>query len=329
MADEKEVPDEEIAEESLLPDSESSTEPVDDVASEESPVEAPEAAAAEQEIQSLRDAAAERGFDLSKFKSDDDALEHLVTVARQAEESRSQLSQYQQMVQQMMAQQQRPREPEPELEKPKLWDPPEFNPVWFSQVRQDDQGNLIPANGGTQETVAKLQRWAQFRQEQQEQFWNDPFSYMRPFIEQIAEERASTNLRSYEEQTGVRELVSKNAEWLFTDGSRTQFSDDGKIFYEAAQKLSHATPNEQYEYAMAQVNNTRLQKELESLKSKSTAMETHEQKKKAAVSAASPNSSGTLNTTTEQNPDLPLRERLLAAFKAKGITSEDLAANYR
>ena len=298
------------------------TEPVDiptEPGTEPETEPAPETEAPETDaIQSLRDAASELGYDVSKFEDDASVLSHLVSQASQSQAREQQLYQYQQM---MAAQPQAPTAPQPE-EAP-LWSPPEFNPMWLTQVERNAEGNLIPTSGGTPETVNKVLAWAQYRQEQQDKFWSNPFEYMRPMVEQVARDQTMTGLQSSHETMSAQQLVEKNADWIYDgDPTNRKFTPDGQLFFESAQKFPNASPQQQYDFAMAQVNATRANRELETLKKQQTTAETHAEKKRAAI-GTKPNSSGTLQDV-EQNPTLTLKERMMAAMAKHGVTANDL-----
>jgi hypothetical protein len=294
-----------------LPAVPEAVEEVSEEASEETEVS--EDAAEEAAIQSLRDAATELGYDVSSFEDDSSALTHLVSQARQAEQQKQQLSQYQQL---MAAQPKETKQEDP------LWNPPEFNPMWLTQVERDDKGNLTPTAGGTPETVQKVLAWAQYRQEQQDKFWTNPYEYMRPYVEKVARDLTSSELESSRETMSAQQLVEKNAEWIYEgDPSDRKFTPDGQLFFNAAQQLPSGTPQQQFDYAMAQVKAVRAERELKKLQSQSQSAETHAQKKRDAV--PKPNSSGTLQDV-EQNPGLSLKERMMAAMQQHGITSVDL-----
>jgi len=283
---------------------------------EEAPAETEEVAA-EDAIQSLRDAASELGYDVSRFEDDESALSHLVSQARHSETQQQQLAQYQQL---MAAQ---PQQPAAEEEPAADWNPPEFNPMWLTQVERNAEGTLVPAAGGTPETVQKVMAWAQYRQEQQDKFWSNPYEYMRPMVERVAREQTYSGLQSNQETMTAQQLVEKNQDWIYDgDPSQRKFTPEGQLFFDSAQQLPNASPQQQYDYAMAQVEKSRMERELATLKEQKTASETHAQKKREAIGAPQSNASGTLQDV-EQNPALSLKERMMAAMAAKGINAID------
>lgn len=274
---------------------------------------------AEEDSHSLREAAQELGYDVSEFETDGAVLTHLVEQARESRTRAEQLSQYQQL----LAQQKPAEEPKRSEEDAPLWNPPEFNPLWMTQVRADESGNLVPINGGTPETVEQLRRYANWRQEQQERFWSQPFEYIRPFVEQVVGERTSSSLEQSQEASRAEQLIEKNADWIYADESRRNFSEDGKLFYEAVQRLPSAPSQQQFDYAMTAVKAARAERELAALKARSEAENGHEQKKKAAT-GQKPNASSAVDPGAEQNPHLSLAERMKAEFEKQGITAADL-----
>lgn len=300
---------------------------VDDV-SPEAPVEPAEASTPD-EVRLLRDVGKDLGYDLSRFDDDHTALNHLIAQAKQADESRQQIAQYQQLLaaQQQQSQQQPP--PPPAEEKP-LWDPPSLNMMDVTQVTRDESGNYVPTNGGTPETVQKVLAYAQYRQDQQDKFWQNPYEYLRPFMEKVADERAGQGIRTDRNYSQAEQLVEQNADWLYTDASRNQYSEDGNIYSQAIQSFGTAHPGatarEQDTYGRALVEGERGKRaiaELDALKASQAASNGHDAKKRAAVSTPKPNSSGTLQQEI-QNPELSLNEQLLAALRAAGVDDADL-----
>ena len=202
--------------------------------------------------------------------------------------------------------------------------------MWLTQVQRDEQGNMVPNNGGTLETVASVQKWADHRRERLASFENDPYEFMRPYIEKIADERSGAGIRTDRNYTQAEQLVEKNADWLYTDTSRQQYSEDGNTYAQAIQSLSRdnpsATARQQDAFAMAKVQGARGERaisELAALKAEHATTNGHEDRKRAAVSVPKPNSSGTLQQES-QNPDLPFKDQLTAALRAAGVTDADV-----
>jgi hypothetical protein len=302
---------------------------------------------------SWREQAGQYGLDLSSYETDEAALQHLAAQAKVTQDQQA-LAQYGQefvkhaadgswqQYQEWKAQQAQPQAPA----EPKLWDPPEWNPNWLTQVRQDDDGNLVPdtSRGGNPETVAKVQRYLQFRQDQQEKFWSDPYSFMKPYVEQLAEEKAKGlvegELTKYGEQIDARHFITNNKNWLYKqddvgqiayENNQPVLSEDGQVFFNALRRVDSKqwSAADKQEYAMEALYNHR---QLQGIKAQQAPPSAEQKKEEQLTKAAGfvPQASGSMTqspdasgTETPQNANMTFREMLQAEFKAAGIEPSD------
>jgi len=302
---------------------------------------------------SWRERAQEYGLDLSTYGSDEEALQALAAQSKASQDQQA-LAQYgQEFVkhaadgswqeyQGWKAQQSQPQAPA----EPKLWDPPEWNPNWLTQVKQDDDGNLMPdtARGGNPETVAKVQRYLQFRQDQQEKFWSDPYTFMKPYVEDLAEKKArglvEGELSKYGEQIDARHFITNNKQWLYKQDDAGQItyennqpvlSEDGQVFFNALQRVDGKqwSAADKQEYAMESLYNHR---QMQSFKAQPVPPSPEQKKEEQLTKAAGfvPQASGSMTQSpdaegveTPQNANMTFREMLQAEFKAAGIEPSD------
>jgi len=301
---------------------------------------------------SFRERAAEFGIDLSGYESDEDALKYLAQQQKSTQDQQA-LAQYgQEFVrhaadgswqeyQSWKQEQGTPQQPE----ETKFWDPPEWNQNWLTMVKQDDDGNLVPdvSRGGSPETVAKVNRYLAFRQDQQEKFWSDPYQFMKPYVEKLAEDKAKglvqNELTRYGEQIDARHFITNNKEWLYDhddaggikyESNQPVLSEGGQVFFNALQRVDQKTWSaaDKQEYAMEALHNFR---QMQGLQKK--AAPTPEQRKEEQLTKAAgyvPQESGSLtqgsggsNAEVPQNENQNFREMLVAEFKAAGIEPTD------
>jgi len=306
---------------------------------------------------SWRQQASEHGVDLSSFESDEDAFRYLAEQQRQAQEQQA-LAQYGQefvrhaadgswqQYQEWKAQQQ---QAQPPAHDPLAWEAPEFNQNWYRQVKYDEAGNLVPdaSQGGTVDTVAKIQRYLQYVQDQNQRMWQQgPANYLKPAIEKIAQEQARQiiqgELTKYGEQIDARHFITNNKNWLYkqtNDGqiayenNQPVLSEEGRVFFNALQRVDgkkNWSQADKQEYALEALYNHR---QMQSLKSSQAAAKSPEQRKEEQLAKAAgfvPQEGGSLtqgaggsNVEEPQNRNMTFREMLAAEFKAAGIEPSD------
>lgn len=311
--------------------------PVSDLAEPDAqpPVDAPEApepagdVADTDEWVSVRDAAKNKGIDLSNYADDAAAFDYLLTEAARARE-------YEQYLTRLQAEQQQVKPP---AETPKdvpleqqLWAAPEYDPSWFRQIRADENGNVVPINGASPEVIVKLQKWASYQQQEQDKFWRNPFDYLRPYVDKMAERKAEEILKKYDsrftEQQRARDILNENSSWMITrENGKTSLTEEGRIFNDAIRDFSDVDSDRQFRIGMNAVELHRARKSGEAAR----AADAHEQRKKAAIAPRNerePTAGGTVGTRQEQNPGLSLHEQLMRNLKEAGITDNDLAGTY-
>lgn len=325
------------------------------------PPSAPEPQPAQPQFTSIRDAAKNYGLDLSQYQDDEAALRHLASQARLAEQlrpmeqyGRRYLTHAQEFEKFLSERQQAPPPAEP-----KFWEAPEFNPLWLSQVERDpDTGALRPTNGGNAETVAKLERYLNFRHEQTEKFWqNGPFSYLEPYLKHREEQLQRSVQQAIQQHLGVdrqqaeaRQFVQENSSWLFQKDAQGQvyidpasqrpiLSPDGQRLYQHLQYAEQigVPPQHQQDYALRLFQAERAAAGQPAPAGAPTGAPAGDKRADFLKQAAGfqPNAAGTLNrspdpngATPPANPNLSLQDQLRANLVAAGITDKDIAGVY-
>jgi hypothetical protein len=305
---------------------------------------------------SWREQAEQYGIDLSQYESDDDALRYLAEQQKSVQDNQA-LAQYgQEFVrhaadgswqeyQQWKQKQAHPAAPaEPD---PLSWNAPEYDPNWLRQVKHDEAGNMVPdsAQGGTPETVAKIQNYLQFVQNQNQRMWQEgPANYMKPAIERIAEERAKKivegELTKYGEQIDARHFIVNNKNWLYKlddagqityQNNEPALSLEGQAFFGALQRVDgkkNWSQADKQEYALEAVYNFRQMQSLQAKPAPTPEQRKEEQLAKAAgfvpqESGSLTQGSGGSNAETPQHANQTFKEMLESEFKAAGIEPSD------
>ena len=160
-------------------------------------------------IQGEDDAAAIQGL-AQQFRQ----FQQMLPYAQQYMQIAPQLSDFQkwQKEQQEAA---RARTPDPDPWEELGWKPPEFNREWLNQVHQDQ------ATGewrGPPHLVAKVQEYQLYRQQQLAKFGDNPYQFMAPAIEKLAEKKfqamLDTRFKQVDDQNWAKQYL-QNTSWLY------------------------------------------------------------------------------------------------------------------
>lgn len=308
-----------------------------------SEVEPPPVEETQEEVD-LRAAASQAGYDLSGYADDSAALSHLIERANQAQFLQDQVEQNRHLMSQMLASNR--QEPQPEPEKPpQFWNAPDYDQYWLTQVQRAEDGSLEPIPGASPEVVDKLQNYMAYQQAERAKFWQNPFDYIKPFVEHVSQQTFESQapvLRSgISEEQQASQFIRDNGDWLFSAGIGTPLSDEGKLFNDSLTRYAsmNLPSSEQQALALRDVEVSRLQKQYQELSSKTTASESAEEKKKQTLrdqAGFNPNHAGTIDQRANpatgeappQNPQQTLAQMMEANLKAAGIGSKELAENF-
>jgi len=330
------------------------------------PTDEPIEDSGEAELSAFRKAAEQYGVDLSGYTDDGTAIKALFEGSQKAA-ALEKMQPYVQDYLQNQADYQRYRlqatqpPPQPEVkpepdEPPKFWNGPEWNPQWLSLVRKDEAtGQLLPdyQAGGTPEIAQKVQQFIQYRQDQQEQFWSDPFKYMEKFVDHRAEERARELVRSelqqHAEQQEARQFISANREWLLQHDDQGQLqtnpstgapilSQEGNVFMQHLQEATDSfglAPQQAQAYALKMLQANRAAALAAS--NGGAAAQDAQRKVDFLQKAAgfNPSQAATTNRKADAQGHAPpqdstksLEELMRQNFKEAGITDEDIASSH-
>lgn len=344
----------------------------DGVSVADTPEEAP---SGQDDFVTIRDAAKELGYNVDGLDDDDSVIRRLVEEANTAQQVQPYLPHLNNFMQNAAAfeeyqrgQQAAPapaEAPKPEPEAP-LWDAPDFNPMWLSQVTQDEQGNIVPVptQGGTPAVAQKVQEYFNWRSQKQDQFWQDPYAFMEPYLaqretklrEKIAGEHGQVSAEEREERE-AQQFVQDNTNWLYVKDVSGQiavdpitqypkFTEAGTKFATAIQDLEkRGVPrNQQRHIAMQMMGGTVPEQPTQSQPGStpsqpaaSPEVQDAQRKQEFLANAAGATPSAGASTiptpdsngnTQPQNERLTLDEMLTKDLAAAGITDQDLEGRY-
>jgi len=208
------------------------TAPAAPAASQAAPVTAPAQAPSQaaQDYQSVRDALANYGYDVrGQFQDDHAALQHLASLARQAQEQQSLLPYAQQYMQhaaqfqQYLAERQRAAQAAQAAQQ-SWWTAPEYDPSWQQKLMRDPQtGEIRALPGHDPSIVQKYLAWVDHQRGFLDRFARDPIGSIRPGIEQvvqaIVQQQVQQSLGQYQEQSLASQFLAQNADWLYERGA--------------------------------------------------------------------------------------------------------------
>ena len=317
---------------------------IDAAAEPDESVESPPVETAEPEEPappSWRELAGRLGVDLSSYEDDESAVKYLAEQARAAREQ-GELAKYGeqyvnlaasgdlQKYEQWKAEQAQQADAQPKF----FGDKPDWNPNWLQQLRQDENGNIVPdvSKGGTPETVARFQKYLAWRQDLNDRFLTDPEGFLGPYVEHVAEQRAAKiieqKLSEFGSEIDARHFVLAN-DWLWEDKAKKILSADGKYFSERYQEI-----NKDPDYAnMTARGKERLALEkLEAFQATRQAAKKPVDKKAETLKKAAgftPSSGGSTNQTAAdgsplaQDDHATLADMLREGFSAAGHNMHD------
>jgi hypothetical protein len=149
------------------------------------------------------------------------------------------------------AQTQQPAQPA----KPKWWDPPQVKDTWRQYiVRDPETGREVIAPDAPFEAQAAIRDYQAYTANFAKKFVTDPEGTLKPFIEDIAMQKAQElvqqSLGQYQAQSYVQGLEQQNADWLY-DG-QGGISPEGQAiqaYIEQAARSGIADPQARWQYA--------------------------------------------------------------------------------
>lgn len=156
---------------------------------------------------------------------------------------------YQEWLNAQQAQQQKQAEP------PKWWNPPQVKDTWKNYIVRDPQtGKEVIDPSAPLEAKMALQEYQTYTADFAKRFVTNPEDTLKPFIEQVAMQKAQElvqqHLGQYTAQNYVQSLEQQNADWLYDQNG--QISPEGRAiqgYIEQAAKSGISSPDARWQYA--------------------------------------------------------------------------------
>jgi hypothetical protein len=140
-------------------------------------------------------------------------------------------------------------------EQPKWWNPPQVKDTWRNYIVRDPQtGREVIDPNAPMEAKMALQEYQTYTADFAKRFVTNPEDTLKPFIEQIAQQKAQElvqqQLGQYTAQNYVQSLEQQNADWLYDQGG--QVTPEGRAIQAYIDQASQAginTPEARWQYA--------------------------------------------------------------------------------
>lgn len=190
-------------------------------------------------------------------------------------EAQRQLQQYQQIQPELhdwlqnkrqymewQASQRAAQQPQPEAQK-KWFSPPEINDSWKQYIVRDPQtGREVIDPSAPYEAQQRLREYQDYMAGFARKLVTDPENTLKPFIEQVAQQKAEElvrqNLGQYTAESYVQQLEQQNADWLYDEqGNVTPYGVAIQHGIEEARQLGINGAEARWKYATSM-----LQKDL-------------------------------------------------------------------
>lgn len=153
---------------------------------------------------------------------------------------------------------------QPKPEAPKKWfSPPEINDSWKQYIVRDPQtGREVIDPSAPYEAQQRLREYQDYMAGFARKLVTDPEATLKPFIEQVAQQKAEElvrqNIGQYSTESYVQELERQNADWLYDEnGQVTPYGVAIQNGIEEARQLGIQGAEARWKYATSM-----LQKEL-------------------------------------------------------------------
>jgi hypothetical protein len=144
--------------------------------------------------------------------------------------------------------------PKPEA-KPKWWSPPQVDESFKSYIIRDPQsGKEIIDPHAPLHAREALRQYQDYTANFARKFVTDPENTLKPFIEEVAMQKAQElvqqQLGQYKAQNYVQSLEQQNSDWLYNqDGSVSQEGAAIQAYIQQASEIGIGSPEARWQYA--------------------------------------------------------------------------------
>jgi len=205
-------------------------------------------------------------------------------------EAQRQLQQYQNIIphateylqnkqayEQWKAAQAQAQAPKP-AEKPKWWNPPSVDDSYKSWIIRDPStGKEIIAPDAPYEAKVALQKYQAYTADFARKFVTDPENTLKPFIEDVARQKAEelvqAQLGQYTAQNYVQSLEQQNSDWLYDQtGNVSREGQAIQAYIQQASEIGISNPEARWKYATSMLQRDLLNLRYQQLSSAPPAM---------------------------------------------------------
>jgi len=270
---------------------------------------------------------------LPEFSGQDDLTiaRNLYSAFNGYGEAQRQLQQYQQVVpyaqeylrnqREFEAWRQSQAEASKPEEKPRWWNPPAVDETLKSYIIRDPQtGKEVIDPNAPISAQEKLRAYQDYTANFARKFVTDPETTLKPFIEEVAMQKAQElvqrQLGQYQAQNYVSDLERQNADWLYDQGGRVSREGQAiQAYIQQASEIGITSPEARWKYATGM-----LQRDLLELRYQQMSQGAHQQGAYQAPPPADP--------VAQQNMQF-LRERATRVPNRSAGTTEPRAPRQR
>lgn len=145
-------------------------------------------------------------------------------------------------------------EPAP-AEKPKWWNPPQVKDTWRNYIVRDPQtGKEVIDPNAPFEAQQALREYQAYTADFARKFVTDPESTLKPFVEDLATQKAKElveqHLSQFRSQNYVQDLEQQNSDWLYdANGNITREGQAIQQYIQQASQIGIQTPEARWQYA--------------------------------------------------------------------------------
>jgi hypothetical protein len=205
-------------------------------------------------------------------------------------EAQRQLQQYQNIIphateylqnkqayEQWKAAQAQAQAPKP-AEKPKWWNPPSVDDSYKSWIIRDPStGKEVIAPDAPYEAKVALQKYQAYTADFARKFVTDPENTLKPFIEDVARQKAEelvqAQLGQYTAKNYVQSLEQQNSDWLYDQtGNVSREGQAIQAYIQQASEIGISNPEARWKYATSMLQRDLLNLRYQQLSSAPPAM---------------------------------------------------------
>jgi len=211
----------------------------------------------------------------------------------------------------------RPKAPE----QPKWWNPPQVKDTWRSYIVRDPAtGKEVISPDAPFEAQQALREYQSYTADFARKLVTDPENTLKPFVEQVAiqkaQEMVQNHLNQYRTQNFVSDLERQNADWLYDQqGNVTREGQAIQAYIQQASEIGITSPEARWKYATGM-----LQRDLLNLR--------YQQMQQAPPPMQAPAPQAPVDPVAQQNMQF-LRERATRTPNRSGGSTEPRAPRPR